>query len=171
MQDSPSWRTVHEKLLERYAYLVTTSTITQATSETAVQKNLLEFLQRIMLSYIPTSHVLGSVFNDIATSNSSPDSNPTFTSVTFYPVLRRVYTHWSALDASTSGLTYATWLLQNNRAKESVEIITSALKALDGGDKTDMETRWKDVINKSSTATSEIEEEDAQMIVDGEGPS
>ena len=170
MQDSPSWRTVHEKLLQRYTSLVVTSTLSKSTGETATQKNLLEFVKKVTLSYIPTSHVWKSVFDDIATFNASPDTNPTLTSVTFYPILRQVYIHWSSLDVSSSGLTYATWLLRNDRARESVETITSTLKALEGGEKVDLETRWKDVINKSSCATSQVEEEeDVQMIVDGEG--
>ncbi|KAK7692964.1 hypothetical protein QCA50_004605 [Cerrena zonata] len=169
MQDSPSWRTVHEKLLQYHTSLVIDSTVSKLTSEAVVQKNLLKYIQRIMLSYIPTSHVWESVFNKIASSISGSESNPILTSVTFYPVLRLVYTHWSSLDVSSSGLTYATWLLQNDRAKESVEIIKNTLQALEGGDKADLETRWKDVINKSSTVASDVEEEDVRMIVDGEG--
>ncbi|CAL1707685.1 unnamed protein product [Somion occarium] len=156
MQDSSSWKTVHEKLLEHYASLVIKNTLDSSSEGSQVPKQLSQFIQRIKLSYIPTSRVWEHMFSLTSSLASSTDTNAV------YPLLQLIRANWHALDISSSSLTYATWLLQNDRAKESVEVIKGALKALEGGERVEFETSWRKVLDKCSSGGQEDEDEQVE---------
>jgi len=146
MQDSSSWRDVHEGLLVRYVTLAIASSTAQSTNIA----QLLSIIQHIKQDFLPDRKVWEISFS-LLSSSSSPAAT----------VLKQVFAYWSSLDVSSAGLAYATWLMNSGDSKESVRVIRGCIAKLDGNDKADMERKWMKVVNGQG---EEQEEQSSETI-------
>lgn len=161
MQDSPSWRDVHEGLLVRYA----TYTLANSPECKTNEAESLSFIKRIKRDFLPSQAVWEACFTLIS-SSTSPSA----------AALNQVYTFWCSLDRPNASLAYAAWLLEAGRSKESVQVISECLAQLSGGEKEEVERRWRAVVNVEGDKmeddsmqverTSDVEEDDGSTMMD-----
>ncbi|KAI0073382.1 hypothetical protein K474DRAFT_1721714 [Panus rudis PR-1116 ss-1] len=180
MQDSPSREPVHEKLLMHYASLVVKHITFSSTSD--AQNNLTKLIQRFQLSYLPTSSVWSHVFTLVSSSASELQLSQNQTRA----LLQQIFTSWHSLSPVDSHLTYATWLLKNGHAKESVEVIQRCLKEIGSSavERVEVEKKWRQVLDtveqektaaaekdgdKEGDGTDDEEEGDHAMAIDADG--
>lgn len=121
MQDAPSFRTVHDGLLQHYVSTV-------FSSQSTAQQRLAAF-RTLVASYLPDSPTFEECFR-LETSLSSPSS-----AIDDAVLLKEIYDIWRRRDALRATLAYAGWLVSVGKGKEASDVIQRSRAEVGAGEK------------------------------------
>lgn len=134
MQDAPSFRTVHDSLLERCA-----AALKLISSSTA----RLTIFRRLSSSYLLDAASYHTLFTT-ETSRSGMDSKPS------NELLKEIYHAWRRRDVVEASLAWATWLLSEGKGKEASDVVQRARVEVDGSSRQRLEDEWRHAMDEST---------------------
>lgn len=134
MQDAPSFRNVHDSLLERYS---------TALQHIASSEDRLSYFRRVSTSYLLASDALRAFFESEA-SHVGEDAKPSA------ELLKEIYLAWRRRDIVDASLAWARWLLSQGRGRDASDLIQRARAEVDGPSRQTLEDAWRHVVNEST---------------------
>ena len=152
MQDAPSFRVVHDSLLERYA---------SALEHVSSAVDRLSCFRRASTSYLldavafraffesETSHVGAAAA--AAAGGSGEDDKPSA------ELLQEIYVAWRRRDIVEASLARAGWMLSQGGGREASDLIQRARVEVDGPKRERLEDAWRRIVDESTKRRSEKE--------------
>ena len=134
MQDAPSFRLVHDSLLERCAALL------KLISSGTVR---LSYFRRISSAYLLDADTLKAFFSSEA-SRSGDSGNASD------ELLKQIYLAWRRREIVDASLAWARWLLSENKGREAGDVIQRARVEVDGVNKQRLEDEWRHIVDDST---------------------
>lgn len=144
MQDAPSFRAVHDGLLDRYARL---------TSHIGTPKHRRMLLRKMTTSYLPGASTYAALFQAETSLPSETQSEE---------MLKDVYHAWRRSDPVRATLTWAAWLLGRGRGKEAADAVQTA-RAQAGQHRQALDDEWRKVLQTFEPAGTRGEHEDSDV--------
>lgn len=146
MQDAPSFRIVHDRLLCEAAWAM--KYLDAATARSSC-------FRRLCSVNLPDAQVYKAFFLSEA-SLSPPDVSEV--------VLKEVYNMWRRRDAVDAALAWAGWLVRKGRGREASEVVSSARAEVAGRNeqRQQLEDGWRAVL-ASIEQDGAKDDEDAEM--------
>ena len=144
MQDSTSFRAVHDGLLQRYASLAT---------HIPSAKDRLSLFRKATASYLPDAPTYAAWFQ---AETALPDEAQSA------DMLREIYHAWKRRDALQATLAWAAWLLRRGRGKDANDAVQSA-RAQAGAQRQALDDEWRKVLLRPQPTGAEQEEEEEDV--------
>ena len=134
MQDAPSFRLVHDSLLERCAEVLKVISSHSAR---------LTHFRRLNTAYLLDADAF-KVFFDAEVSRGDDESKASG------ELLREIYLAWRRRDVADASLAWARWLLAQGKGREAADVIQRARVEVDGETKLKLEDGWRRVCDEST---------------------
>ena len=134
MQDAPSFRTVHDALLARYA-----STLSAVVSPAA----RLACFRRVSTACLLDAAALQAFFAQ-EVARGGGDEKPSVA------LLKEIYLAWRRRDVVDASLAWARWLLSAGDGREAGALIQRARGEADGPSRQRLEDVWRHIVEEST---------------------
>ena len=147
MQDAPSFRLVHDNLLERSAAVIRVISSHSAR---------LSHFRRLYAAYLLDADAL-QVFFHAEVSRTDDESRAS------KELLQEIYLAWRGRDVAAAALGWAGWLLAEGKGREAADVVQRARAEVEGGSKLRLEEGWRRVCDDSTKRQDKDEESDDAM--------
>ncbi|KAI0344754.1 hypothetical protein BDW22DRAFT_1372113 [Trametopsis cervina] len=145
MQDAPSFRTVHDGLLQQ---------CTSVFTKLATPQSRLSYIQELSSAYLLSASTFEAFFHAETSLEPQLQSEE---------VLKAVYDMWRRRDSASASLAWATWLLQKGNGKEAADVVLRA-RGEAGTQRQALDDGWRKVLEGfESSRQSEQQEEDEDV--------
>ena len=100
----------------------------------------MERIRTLEVRYMPSTRVWSEVFSQEVQSETQTKSDK---------AVQLAFQSWRKQDAVEATITWAEWLLKQNRGKDAIEIISTFMASGREG-RAEVERRWADLLNDQS---------------------